>query len=622
MNDLMTLLYYLNRAEAGSQRDMAQATNLSLGKINLILKRLEEQGYIEIERQGTRNHYKVTEKGLALLETGLKDASARKIQLAQAKEQIHQAVILAAGQPRNMDQPVPLLSLGDHTLLDRTLQVLRDQGVERFVLVAGFQADLLAQHVADMPDVTLVVNEAYAHTGTMASLATAAPHIDGDFFLIEGDLLFEIRGIKGLNKVASDSAMLITSVREQHDEAMVELRDGYVYKMGKDIHQFNRIDGEMIGLSKLSYPFYLKMLAIYADNLNPYVNYEYIMLDVAQDYRLGYLKLDDFFWGEIDDASQVHHVLKRVYPRLVRKEEEAAKQEVQQFLADHMDASPEDIATLESAGGMTNKNYKVTLKGQPYIIRIAGNGTEKFINRSAEKSNSLLAHILGLDAETLYFDEVTGTKVSAFIPDAETLNANTATYLNNMRMTTGLLRQLHQSGLDFDNRFDVFEEIVKYESFVDEVGADYFDGYQATRQEVFQLQEDLADLPVQIVPCHIDTVPENFVKGGDGKSYLIDWEYSGMNDLAWDLAAHSLECGFSQEQEDRFLSLYCQDQAVPDSLKTKLLIYQICQDFLWSVWTIFKESRGDDFGDYGIERYRRAQANLARYHALKKKGRI
>ena len=179
---------------------------------------------------------------------------------------------------------------------------------------------------------------------------------------------------------------------------------------------------------------------------------------------------------------------------------------------------------------------------------------------------------------------------------------------------------MHQSGLDFDNRFDVFEEIAKYESFVDEVGADYFDGYQATRQEVFQLQEDLADLPVQIVPCHIDTVPENFVKGGDGKSYLIDWEYSGMNDLAWDLAAHSLECGFSQEQEDRFLSLYCQDQGVPDSLKTKLLIYQICQDFLWSVWTIFKESRGDDFGDYGIERYRRAQANLARYHDLKKKG--
>ena len=56
MNDLMTLLYYLNREEAGSQRDMAQATNLSLGKINLILKRLDEQGYIEIERQGTRNH--------------------------------------------------------------------------------------------------------------------------------------------------------------------------------------------------------------------------------------------------------------------------------------------------------------------------------------------------------------------------------------------------------------------------------------------------------------------------------------------------------------------------------------------------------------------------------------
>ena len=39
--------------------------------------------------------------------------------------------------------------------------------------------------------------------------------------------------------------------------------------------------------------------------------------------------------------------------------------------------------------------------------------------------------------------------------------------------------------------------------------------------------------------------------------------------------------------------------------KVKVLIYQICQDFLWSLWTILKEENGENFGDYGKNRYHR-----------------
>ena len=49
---------------------------------------------------------------------------------------------------------------------------------------------------------------------------------------------------------------LFTNESGSGDEAFVEIRDNHLFKMSKDIHQFNRIDGEMIGLTKISYKLY------------------------------------------------------------------------------------------------------------------------------------------------------------------------------------------------------------------------------------------------------------------------------------------------------------------------------------------------------------------------------
>ena len=43
--------------------------------------------------------------------------------------------------------------------------------------------------------------------------------------------------------------LLITNESGSGDEAFVQLENNCLFKMAKDVHQFNRIDGEMIGLS-------------------------------------------------------------------------------------------------------------------------------------------------------------------------------------------------------------------------------------------------------------------------------------------------------------------------------------------------------------------------------------
>lgn len=130
--------------------------------------------------------------------------------------------------------------------------------------------------------------------------------------------------------------------------------------------------------------------------------------------------------------------------------------------------------------------------------------------------------------------------------------------------------------------------------------------------DVPDLQARLNLLGVSLTPCHNDLVPENFITASDGSLYLIDWEYSGMNDPHWDLAALFLESQFSEEAQAYFLSSYYPEGLPPHTLE-KILIYQILMDLLWSLWTDIKEAEGEDFGSYGRDRYARALANLARW---------
>lgn len=62
---------------------------------------------------------------------------------------------------------------------------------------------------------------------------------------------------------------------------------------------------------------------------------------------------------------------------------------------------------------------------------------------------------------------------------------------------------------------------------------------------------------------------------------------------------------------------YGSEDKFPPFLELKMLAYKICSDFVWTVWTIFKESRGDDFGSYGRERLERAKQNMLVYQEIR-----
>ena len=267
----------------------------------------------------------------------------------------------------------------------------------------------------------------------------------------------------------------------------------------------------------------------------------------------------------------------------------------------------EEVLSVEQLGGMTNQNYLAKTTNKQYIVKFFGKGTEKLINRQDEKYNLELLKDLDLDVKNYLFDIEAGIKVNEYIESAITLDSTSIK--TKFDKIAPILQTIHASDKELRGEFAPFEEIKKYESLIEEKIP--YANYEAVREEVFSLEKRLADLGVDRKSCHIDLVPENFIESPQGRLYLIDWEYSSMNDPMWDLAALFLESEFTRQEEEAFLSHYESEQT-PVS-REKITIYKILQDTIWSLWTVYKEEQGADFGDYGVSRYQRAVKGLAYY---------
>ena len=270
-------------------------------------------------------------------------------------------------------------------------------------------------------------------------------------------------------------------------------------------------------------------------------------------------------------------------------------------------SNEEEVLSVEQLGGMTNQNYLVKTTNKQYIVKFFGKGTEKLINRQNEKYNLELLEDLDLDVKNYLFDIESGIKVNEYIESAVTLDSTSIK--SKFEKIAPILQTIHASGKELRGEFAPFEEISKYEFLIE--GPIPYENYEAVRKDVFSLEKRLADLSVDRKSCHIDLVPENFIESPQGRLYLIDWEYSSMNDPMWDLAALFLESEFTKQEEDDFLSYYESDKT-PVS-REKIRIYKILQDTIWSLWTVYKEAQGTDFGDYGVNRYQRAVEGLTYY---------
>ena len=519
------------------------------------------------------------------------------------------AVILSARKDKDTEIPYPLKPYYENScLIDRTIEALTALNYDNILLVVGGQAQLYQRYASET--VRLVLNPDFKFTSSMGSLAMAAPYVKDDFLLVEGDTFYEYKVLKELSETKNENCFAITEESGSGDEAFVETRSGYITKISKDRHQICNFEGELLGIVKISKHSFDRMMNKWKNSNNPYLNYEYLLFDSTDVLDRPYIKFTNLIWGDVDCEEDFNKLRNYIYPKLRRKENPFDYENLISYLkVIFPNEQIENEVKISQIGGMSNKNFKVTKGVYEYVLRVPGIGAEGMVVRSNEEQNSLQACKMGINPPIRYFNSETGIKLADFVKNAETLNRATIQRPSNMKKIANIFRTLHHSHVRFGNEFNVFKEILNYEYLLEKAEGKMYEGYEPIRKKVFQLEDYLNQLGVSVKPCHNDLVAENFLKAEDGTIYLIDWEYSGMNDPMWDIAALFLESNFTDESKDYFLSHYF-DGNEPENARKKILIYQILMDYLWTVWTCIKEVQGDDFGTYGMDRYTRAIENL------------
>lgn len=275
-----------------------------------------------------------------------------------------------------------------------------------------------------------------------------------------------------------------------------------------------------------------------------------------------------------------------------------------------------DYKTIERMGGLTNHTYHVTMEdGKEYVVRIPGEGTEEMIVRSDEKASTTLACELGVDAQMLYFGD-DGSKVTQYIPNAVTMSAATLHEKEHIDQMAEIFRKMHTCGKDTGVPFEVFDMAASYEKIINDKNVAMFDDYEAVKAIVMDIKAQVdASKEITKVPCHNDALCENWVMG-DGRMYLIDWEYAGMNDGMWDLADVSIEAGFDAEHDLMFLRSYLGKE--PDKADLQhYLASKLYVDYLWTLWAKARVPYdGQPMEDWAAERYARLKENIEAYKAI------
>ena len=270
-------------------------------------------------------------------------------------------------------------------------------------------------------------------------------------------------------------------------------------------------------------------------------------------------------------------------------------------------------ARITRLGGLTNLVFQVESGDKCVCLRLPGAGTEDYIDRAVEAHNARCAATAGVGPKVLHADAASGVMVTQFLACCQTMTPALFASTPGAAARAGrALRQLHDSGQEFQYRFELFAMIDEYLALLKKKPVPFPEGYAQVLCEAEAMREALAAQPGTLAPCHCDPLCENFLDDGTGM-WIVDWEYSGRNDPLWDLGDLCVEGEFDEATQAELLDAYFDGRASEAQLG-RIVIFKAACDLLWTLWGLIQlanDNQAEDFAAYAQTRFSRCQELMA-----------
>ena len=555
-----------------NQRVLAEQTGYSLGMVNKALKSLTSDGYLDEDMKPTSKAYS-------------------KVESCSPKN----AIILAAGfgmrmVPINQECPKALIEIDGQPLIHRLIEQLREAGVEKIYIVVGFMKERF-EYLIDEYNVELIVNSEYASKNNLHSLLLTKDILSNSY-IVPSDIWCRNNPFSKSELyswyMVSDKVDIDSNVRVNRKRELV-------------IADENEDGNTMLGISYLT------------------EEHSNIVKSKLMEYSHD-RKYDGCFWEETLNESGKYIVNARIvsesdameintYEQLREIDEKSnqLKSDAIDVICTTFKVNANEITDIQVLKkGMTNRSFLFTCKGDKYIMRIPGEGTEQLINRKEEADVYIAIAAEKICDDIAYINANNGYKITRYFNDARVCDLDD---VNDLTVCMKKLREFHNLKLKVDHEFDIYKQIEFYESLWDGNASVYRD-YQETKKKVYNLKKYIDACEKERCLVHIDAVPDNFLFVKDGNQNeevrLIDWEYSGMQDPHVDIAMFCIYSMYDREQVDRLIDIYFEN-ACDTETRIKIYCYVAICGFLWSNWCEYKRLLGVEFGEYSLRQYRYAK---------------
>ncbi len=468
-------------------------------------------------------------------------------------------------------------------LIERLIRQLKEADIKNIAVVVGYMKEAFF-YLEDEFNVRIIINPEYSNRNNHSSLWAAREHL-GNSYIISSDQFYSRNIFRPYEFMPFCSAVRLEKGRS---EQLIETdENNRIIYIGSESESAYRMQGPAYFDKALSNRF----LAILEQEYNRPATigklWDTVLAEHLDEFSIALKPWTEEAIHEFDYISDLCSFDQDFF--------ENVDSNILDNICSTIKCARTDIEGIEPVkAGLTNLSVLFSAKGDQYIYRHPGTGTDEIINRDAEAHSLRVAKKLGFDETFIYEDPKTGWKISRYIPNCVPFD-----YRNEGHVTRAMriARKLHESGETSPWSFDFYEEAKKIVSLLIESSYPLppdFDAISSIIEELACYEREQEASPVL---CHNDFYGPNFLIN-DQVFYLIDWEYSAMGDYGCDIGNFIAQgSGYTEDEAVRVLDLYFGRQATDDEVRHCLACTAIV-GYYWFVWAVYKESKGNPVGEW------------------------
>lgn len=516
---------------------------------------------------------------------------------------VENAVILAAGGGDISDKsiysmPKGLFMKNGETLIERQIRQLREAGIEDITVVIAYKQEMYF-FLQDKWNVNLEINPDIKKNN-IYSLYIAKKHLSNtyicncdNYFEENPFFLYEFNAYHAtVNKENAHNELL---VRKNSLGRILEVFSGA--KSGECIFGHAYIDSsfsrrlvkymeEEIDDFRVSALFWEEFVSRHIEDLDMYVRV-----------------YDENFLYEFDSIQEIQNIdglfLGNVSGRINQK------------ICNVLDCKEDEISEITILQkGLTNILFTFVVRGETYIFRYPGDSSQFFIYRKNECLAQKMAAKVHADDTYIYIDE-SGMKISKFRKNCHDLHGVYYEDVEVMKRIAKKIKAFHEEGYELENwqeyNYDPIYQCERLFHEASKMKGDLFIIFEKEWAIMRKLQK-YADMDgVKHTMCHNDINIDN-VLITDTTLDIIDWEFAGYNDPAYDFGRVIAGLEYDVD-EPKILDILEAYFGRPATEKEHLhwMAYAAIHNWYYVGWALYKESINESSRDWMLFFFKQAK---------------